>query len=63
MLAPCLFFVCSECSAGISLRMGTKYLPTDKDRKDGKRFLQKHHAQSKFIRTSGTAPTRKAKKK
>ncbi|MDB6128870.1 MAG: hypothetical protein JWM35_2766 [Verrucomicrobia bacterium] len=48
---------------GNALPMGTKYLPTDKDRKDGKRFLQKQHAQSKFIRTTGTQPTRKTKKK
>ncbi|MDB6167529.1 MAG: hypothetical protein JWM88_393 [Verrucomicrobia bacterium] len=43
--------------------MGTKYLPTDKDRKAGQRFLQKHHAQSKFIKLAGTPPTRKAKKR
>jgi hypothetical protein len=43
--------------------MGQKYLPTDKDVKNGRRFIQKNHGQSKFFKTAGTPPTRKPKKK
>lgn len=44
--------------------MGAKYLPTDKDRKASKRFQQKQHTQSKFIKPAATPkPAPKSGKK
>lgn len=43
--------------------MGAKYLPTIKDQKATRRFQQKLHVQSKFIKPSGQPPAPKVKKK
>lgn len=42
--------------------MGSKYLPTKKDLKAGKRFQQKQLTESKFIRPSTKPAAPKAKK-
>lgn len=43
--------------------MGTKYLPTNKDRKAGERYQQKQLVQSKFIKPAGKPPAAKKPKK
>jgi hypothetical protein len=43
--------------------MGAKYLPTIKDQKATRRFQQKQHVQSKFIKPAGKPAAPKAKKK
>jgi len=43
--------------------MGAKYLPSDKDRKAGQRFLQQQRPLPKFAKSGGTAPAKKGKKK
>jgi hypothetical protein len=55
----------SGCCRGIYeplLLMGAKYLPTDKDMKASKRFHQKQHVQSKFIKPAAPKPAKKPKK-
>jgi hypothetical protein len=43
--------------------MGAKYLPTVKDQKAGRRFHQKQHSQSKFIKPAARpAPPKSGKK-
>ncbi|MEO6244753.1 MAG: hypothetical protein ABIQ12_04895 [Opitutaceae bacterium] len=43
--------------------MGAKYLPTVKDQKASRRFQQKQHVTSKFIKPAGKPPAKPAKKK
>jgi hypothetical protein len=43
--------------------MGSKYLPTTKDLKASRRFQQKQHVASKFIKPSGAPPAKKSGKK
>jgi hypothetical protein len=43
--------------------MGAKYLPTTKDVKASRRFHQKQHVTSKFIKPSGKPAAKPAKKK
>lgn len=43
--------------------MGAKYLPTTKDLKASKRFQQKQHVTSKFIKPSGSPTAKKHHKK
>ena len=43
--------------------MGAKYLPTVKDHRASKRFQQKLHVVSKFIKPAGHQVVTKAKKK
>ncbi len=43
--------------------MGAKYLPSIKDQKANRRFQQKQHSQSKFIKPATPAPTAKKKSK
>jgi hypothetical protein len=55
----------SGCCRGIYeplFLMGAKYLPTDKDMKASKRFHQKQHVQSKFIKPAAPKPAKKPKK-
>ncbi len=43
--------------------MGAKYLPTVKDQRASKRFQQKQHVVSKFIKPADARTAAKAKKK
>ena len=43
--------------------MGAKYLPTTKDLKANRRFQQKQHVQSKFIKPAPPRPVKKTGKK
>ena len=43
--------------------MGAKYLPTTKDLKASRRFHQKQHVVSKFIKPSGHHAVKQSKKK
>jgi hypothetical protein len=55
--------VCPRCDCRRTWCMGAKYLPTIKDQKLGRRFQQKQHVQSKFIKPAAPAPLPKARKK
>jgi hypothetical protein len=48
---------------GGMVAMGAKYLPTTKDNKATRRFHQKQHVQSKFIKPAARPPAKPAKKK
>jgi hypothetical protein len=43
-------------------RMGSKYVPSIKDLKAGRRFQQKQNTQSKFIKPAPKPPAKKGKK-
>jgi hypothetical protein len=43
--------------------MGSKYVPSIKDLKQGQRFHRKQLVQSKFIKPAAQPPARKGKKK
>lgn len=43
--------------------MGSKYVPSIKDLKAGRRFQQKQHTQSKFIKPTGKPAAQPKKKK